>query len=116
MTLKVFGLKNCDTCRKALKWLTAENIAHEFVDVRADGVETATLKRWIEILGPQQLVNKSSTSWRQLDDGQKTDLSAPAVLALVSDHITLVKRPVIEGAGHLSVGFKPDVQAALKAL
>ncbi|MGC6472785.1 MAG: Spx/MgsR family RNA polymerase-binding regulatory protein [Parvibaculales bacterium] len=116
MSLKVYGLKNCDTCRKALKWLAAENIVHDFIDVRADGVETATLKRWIEVLGPQQLVNKSSTSWRQLEDSQKADLSPDAVLALVSDHITLVKRPVIEGGGHLSVGFKPDVQNALKAL
>ena len=116
MSLTVYGLKNCDTCRKALKWLAAENIAHEFVDVRADGVTPASLKSWIEALGPDKLVNKSSTSWRQLDAAQKSDLSPEAVLGLVSDHITLVKRPVIEGKGHLSVGFKSEVQDALKAL
>lgn len=114
--LKIYGLKNCDTCRKALKWLATENISHDFVDVRVDGVGEATLQRWIDTLGPDKLVNKSSTSWRQLDEGQKADMSSAAVLTLVTQHITLVKRPVIEGQGHLSVGFKADVQDALKAL
>ena len=115
--LRVYGLKNCDSCRKALKWLAAENIAHEFVDVRADGVSADQLKNWIENIGVEKLVNKSSTSWRQLDEADKQDLSPKAVLALLQAHITLVKRPVFDnGKGFVAVGFKADTQSALKGL
>ncbi|MGC6475856.1 MAG: Spx/MgsR family RNA polymerase-binding regulatory protein [Parvibaculales bacterium] len=115
--LRVYGLKNCDSCRKALKWLAAENIAHEFVDLRADGVSTDQLKNWISDIGVEKLVNKSSTSWRQLDEADKQDLSPKAVLVLLKTHITLVKRPVFDdGKGFLAVGFKADTQATLKGL
>ncbi len=115
--LRIYGLKKCDTCRKALQWLKAENIEHSFIDVRTDGVDRARLKHWITAIGAEKLINKSSTSWRRLGHAQKADLSPEAVCALTHDHITLVKRPVIENdKGYLSVGFKQDVQDALRAL
>ena len=62
--LKVYGLKNCDTCRKALNWLQSENIEHQFLDIRKDGFSEVELKRWLSVLGHEQLINRRGTSWR----------------------------------------------------
>ena len=64
--LKVYGLKNCDNCRKALNWLKSENIEHQFLDIRKDGFSEAELYRWLSVLGHEQLINRRGTSWRRL--------------------------------------------------
>ncbi len=116
--LTVYGLKNCDTCRKALKWLEAEGIAHKFRDVRSDGVTPADVKRFVKSAGWEALLNKASTTWRGLPDKDKADIDEGRAIALMSEHPALIKRPVFDfGKGDIVVGFR-DAQKAdvLKAL
>lgn len=100
----LYGLKNCDTCRKALKRL--EEV--EFLDVRADGVPADVLANAYEVFGAA-LVNTRSTTWRGLDDTER----ATPPLELLASHPTLMKRPLIEKDGKLYLGWGKDVQEAL---
>ena len=113
MSLKLYGLKNCDTCRKALKALSAAGRAHEFVDVRADGVSREQISAWASAAGWQKLLNTKSTTWRGLPDGDKQDVDEAKAVALMAEHPTLLKRPVIEADGTVTVGWSADVQAGL---
>ncbi len=105
--MRFFGLKSCDTCRKALKALTAAGHTPQVIDVRADGVSDADLADIITQFG-DQAINRASTTWRSLSDAEKA--SDPT--ALLAAHPTLMKRPVIENNGVWTIGWKPDVQAA----
>ncbi len=113
MSVKLYGLKNCDTCRKALKALSAAGIAHEFVDVRADGVSHDQIAAWAKALGWQPLLNTKSATWRGLAEQDKVDVDEAKAVALMAEHPTLMKRPVIEASGGASVGWTADVQAGL---
>ena len=112
--ITVYGIKNCDTCKKALKWLTAEGIEHRFHDFRADGLDAADLARWAQAAGWEKLLNRRGTTWRGLADGDKHAVDANKAASLMSEHPALIKRPVFEVAGTVLIGFKGDVQAALK--
>ncbi|MEM9059930.1 MAG: ArsC/Spx/MgsR family protein [Pseudomonadota bacterium] len=107
--LTLYGLKTCDTCRKAIKALEEAGHAVKAVDVRSDGVPQKTLKSWVAEHG-QALVNTRSTTWRGLDEAARAKAeSDPA--ALLAQHPTLIKRPVIENAGAVTVGWLKPVQA-----
>jgi arsenate reductase len=112
--LTVWGLKTCDTCKKALKWLADEGIAHAVKDVRADGVPASELARWVDAVGWETLVNKASTTWRGLDDADKDGLDAAKAKALLAAHPTLIKRPVFVTGKDVVVGFRDAQKAALK--
>lgn len=113
--LTVYGLKACDTCRKALKWLDSAGLAHRFHDVRADGLDRDTLRRWTDELGWEALVNRRSTTWRGLDEAAR-DISAPdAAVRLLLTHPALLKRPVFVSDGKVTVGFTEEVKARLAA-
>lgn len=113
MSLKLYGLKNCDTCRKALKALSAAGRAHDFVDVRSDGVSAEQIAAWAGALGWEKLLNTKSTTWRGLSEAEKQGVDEPKAVALMAEHTTLVKRPVIEADGNVTVGWSADVQASL---
>jgi Spx/MgsR family transcriptional regulator len=104
--LTVYGIKQCDTCRKALKWLSAEGIEHQFHDFRVDGLEETLLRHWLESSFTDQLINRRSTSWRQLNDQQR-ELQGDAQVQLLLDHPTLIKRPVFVDGDIIAIGFKP---------
>ena len=110
MNLTLYGLPNCDTCRKARKWLDAAGIQYRFIDYRAEPVPATTLKQWAHQLGGwDKLINKASTTWRQLPDTLKTPGSDARWTRLVAEHPTLIRRPVVErGDGSVSVGFSED--------
>ncbi len=114
--IKVNGLKSCDTCKKALKWLTTEGIAHDFRDVRADAVTLDEVTRWGGVVGWDKLVNKASTTWRGLTDAEKADALGDGAAKLLVANPTLIKRPVFEMGKTVLIGFKADQQAALKAI
>jgi len=123
MPLTVHGLKNCDTCRKALKWLAAEGIEHAFRDVRADGLDATDLKRWADALGWQALLNRRGTTWRGLPDADKArvgddaaaESAEAAALALMETHPALIKRPVFDrGGATVRVGFTDEVKDWVK--
>ncbi len=106
--MRFFGLKTCDTCRKALTALRAAGRTPEVVDVRADGLSEAEITAIVAAFGDRS-VNRASTTWRGLSEDQKAQ--APA--ALLAAHPTLMNRPVIEDAGRWHIGWGKDVQAAL---
>lgn len=110
--IEVWGLKNCDTCRKALAWLDAEGIAHRFRDVRTDGLD-AKLGAWIEELGWEALVNTRGTTWRGLPEAEREGLDAAKAKALILVHPALMKRPVFDLGDRRLVGFKDAERKAL---
>ena len=107
----IYHLKTCDTCRKAIKALKAEGHTPTLVDVRADGVDQATLERFEDALGYEALVNKKSTTWRGLSDDKKFSLSRETAITLLLEHPTLMKRPVIDVNGTVTLGWTKAVQA-----
>jgi Spx/MgsR family transcriptional regulator len=106
----VYGLDNCDTCRKARNWLKRAEVEHVFVDYREQRVEAAALKAWAQQLGGwDKLVNKASTTWRNLPDARKSPHSDPEWTLLVKEHPAIVKRPVVAMPdGAVSVGFSDN--------
>lgn len=112
--IEMFGLKSCDTCRTARKWLTSEGLDYVFRDVREDGLEAQRLERWEEAVGWQTLLNRRGTTWRQLPERDRADLDTPKALALMMAQPALIKRPVFETAGRVLVGFDDGVRDALR--
>ncbi len=107
----LYGLKNCDTCKKALKALEAAGHSVTFKDVRADGVTEADLKSWIETHGVETMVNTRSTTWRGLDERARTRASTPeGAASLLQEHPALMKRPVIVDGKASHVGWAKAVQ------
>ena len=111
--MRFYGLKNCDTCKKAQKALTAADKDFDVVDVRADGVPAAMLAEWVAAVGVDALVNRRSTTWRGLSDAEKAKADDTGAAALLAAHPTLMKRPVIVTGDNVHVGWTRDVQAAL---
>ena len=110
--IKLYGLKNCDTCKKAMKALDAGGVDYTFVDIRAEADLKTLAPRWIKAVGAGPLVNTRSTTWRGLDDTARAKAeSDPA--GLLAANPTLVKRPVIEFGDQVFGGWTKDAQAAL---
>ncbi len=103
---KLFGIKNCDTVKKARQWLDTHSLAYEFHDVRADGLTENQVQRWLAKVDWQVLVNKRSTTWKQLSDEVKNNLSKTNVTQVLLDNPTLIKRPVLEYEQAVFIGFK----------
>jgi len=113
--MEIYGIKNCDTCRKALRFLEENDIDYAWHDLREEGIDVATIQRWLEAVGAETLVNCRSTTWRGLSEAQRVEaLSSIGSAAFLADHPTLIKRPVFEIDGAIHVGFKADVQDALQ--
>lgn len=113
--ISVYGLKNCDTCRKALTWLRAEKIAHHFVDFKTDAPAKADVARFAKAVGWEKLLNKASTTWRGLGEDVKSNLDEAMAIALMTEHPALIKRPVFENGARVISGFKEAEMKALKA-
>jgi arsenate reductase (glutaredoxin) len=102
----LYGIPNCDTVKKARKWLDAAGVAHRFHDVRKDGLEPERLSGWIDALGWEALLNRSGTTFRKLPDAAKADLDASRAAALMLAEPAMIRRPVVEHAGGLMIGFR----------
>jgi len=113
--ITVYGLKNCDTCRNALKWLKAGAMEHTFHDVRADGVKSADLSKWVKAVGWETLLNRRGTTWRQLAEEDKEDVDQLKAEALMLEYPALIKRPVFVDGDRVVVGFKEPEKVALKS-
>lgn len=111
--MKLYGLKNCDSCRKASQWLTEADIAFEFVDIRADGNAAARLDHWIAASDWQTLLNTRSRTWRELPKAKRDALDGESAKALMAAQPTLIKRPVLEHADGVTAGFSASNYAAL---
>jgi arsenate reductase (glutaredoxin) len=108
----LYGIKTCDTCKKARAWLDNKGIEYQFHDFRIDGLTQAQLRVFADTLGWQVLLNKTSTSWRQLSTEQQADLTEAKVLQLMLELPTLIKRPVLDTGKELIIGFKPEIYQA----
>lgn len=108
MAIKLYGLKNCDTCRKASQWLAAAGIEFEFIDLRQTPIEHKQLARWVAAQGWETCLNRRSRTWRELDPQDRTDVNTDKALALMQANPTLIKRPVLEHANGIMLGFNAE--------
>ena len=113
-TVTLAGLKNCDGCRKALKWCEANDVPHRFADIREADVLAQVLERLTNHPDWQSFVNKRSTTWRQIPAGEREPLTHDKALALMTKHPTLIKRPVMLLESRTLAGFQPDALGELK--
>lgn len=108
----VYGIKNCDSIKKTRTWLDNRNLLYQFHDYRVDGLEPALLQQFADKLGIEAILNQRSTSWRQLDDAQKRDLTPQKAVQLMLSTPTLIKRPIIAICEQLFIGFNPEQLSA----
>ena len=108
----IYGIKACDTMKKARTWLDSHAVGHAFHDYKTQGVGRDVLTGWAHTVGWQTLLNRSGTTFRKLPDTDKTDLDEAKAIALMLAQPSMIKRPVLDVAGTLIVGFKPEVYAA----
>ena len=101
----LYGIPNCDSVRKARAWLETQQIDYQFVDFKNDPPSTATINSWLASVGAAQLVNRRSTTYRQLEEADKKVLDEGDTASLLATHPTLIKRPVLDWKGQISVGF-----------
>ena len=111
--ITLYGLKTCDTCKKALAALEEAGVKHEFIDIRAEADLGAKVPAWLAALGAEALVNKRSTTWRGLSDKDKAAAEDGGAAALLIANPTLIKRPVIENGESVTAGWSKAVEAAL---
>lgn len=116
--ITMWGLKTCDTCRKARGWLEEKGVAHEVRDVRTGGLDRATVEAWLAAVGADVLINRRGTTWRGLDAAEQARAGRPdEVAGLLLDHPSLIKRPVFVAPGNAPVvGFGKAEAAAVEAM
>ncbi len=114
--LKIYGIPNCDTMKKAFIWLAAEGIPYEFHDYKQKGIDAVHIRAWAKAAGLEKVLNKASTTFRDLPDADKADLTEARAIKLMIAQPSMIKRPVIEVGGKVFTGFKPDTVAGLKDL
>lgn len=105
----VYGIKNCDSVKKVRAYLEQRQISYQFHDYRLDGIDAVLIKRFIDVLGVEAVLNQRSSSWRQLPEDRKSDLSPDQVVQLMLEVPTLIKRPVIDTGKQLLIGFNPEL-------
>jgi Spx/MgsR family transcriptional regulator len=113
MSTILYGIGNCDTVRKARRWLDMHNVDYRFHDVRKDGLDRKTLRGWIAELGWESLLNRRGTTWRTLPEAMRDGINAQAAEKIMLEHPASIKRPVLAHAGGLFLGFREIEYSAL---
>jgi Spx/MgsR family transcriptional regulator len=104
----IYGIKNCDTMKKARAWLAERGVAYDFHDYKAAGIEPGRLEGWVRAIGWETLLNRAGTTFRALPEKDREGLTAQKAIALMLAQPSMIKRPVLDLGGRLLVGFKPD--------
>jgi arsenate reductase len=107
----IYGIKNCDTMKKARAWLDGHGVNYHFHDYKAEGAPKDKLKAWCDELGWETLLNRAGTTFRKLPDADKEGLNERKAIALMLEQPSMIKRPVLEAGSKLLVGFKPEIYA-----
>lgn len=108
MTITIYGIKNCDTMKKARAWLDKAGIDYAFHDYKSAGIDKGRLERWSKTVGWETLLNRAGTTFRKLPDSDKEGLTAAKAIKLMVEQPSMIKRPVIETGNALIVGFRPE--------
>ena len=111
--ITLYGIKNCDAVKKARTWLEQNKVDYHFHDFRADGLTTAQVKTWIAEIGLETLVNKRSTTWKELDEITKNNFNETNAVTVISANPTLIKRPLLDTGKQKHVGFKVTEYTAI---
>jgi len=111
VTTTIYGIKACDTMKKARSWLDDHGVKYAFHDYKASGIDAESLARWSKKVGWEVLLNRSGTTFRKLPEAQKADLDERKALALMIAQPSMIKRPVLEMGARILVGFKPEIYA-----
>ncbi|RYF97358.1 MAG: ArsC family reductase [Caulobacteraceae bacterium] len=112
MTITIYGIKACDTMKKARTWLDEHGVAYDFHDYKAVGIDRTRLERWVGEAGWETVLNRAGTTFRKLPDADKTGLDAEKAIGLMLAQPSMIKRPVLDLGDRLIVGFKPEVYQA----
>lgn len=104
----VYGIKNCDTMKKALRWLDEAGVEYRFHDYKKEGVPADQLDQWLETLGWEQVINRRGTTWRKLDESVRDNMDNQSARAVILDNPSIVKRPLLDTGSELVLGFKAD--------
>lgn len=114
MTVTMYGIKNCDTVKKARQWLDDHGVAYDFHDYKAAGIDRARLSAWVDELGWDKLLNRAGTTFRKLPDAERENVDRDKAIALMEAQPSMIKRPVLDLGDERLLGFKPaDYQEAL---
>jgi arsenate reductase len=114
MRITIYGIRNCDTMKKARAWLDANGVEHEFHDYKVTGIDRATLEKWAKAVGWEVLLNRAGTTFRKLPEPDKAGLTEARALKLMLEQPSMIKRPVLERGKTLLVGFSPEKYSALR--
>lgn len=106
--ITMYGIKNCDTIKKARDFLAAKKVEYSFHDYKTQGIDKPTLEGWIKKVGWEVLLNRAGTTFKKLPDADKENVTEKKAIALMLAQPSMIKRPVLEAKGKLTVGFKPD--------
>jgi len=107
-SITIYGIKNCDTMKKARAWLEKHGIAYDFHDYKAAGIDRGRLEGWAQSVGWETLLNRAGTTFRKLPEKDKASITEKKAIALMLDQPSMIKRPVLDVKGTLIVGFKPE--------
>lgn len=110
--MKLYGIKNCDTVKKARKWLDENGVDYQFHDFKKDGLDDALLSCWEKALGWEALINRRGTTWRKLSEEVRDTMSAQTAHAIMLENPSIIKRPVVERGDDVRVGFSADEWSA----
>ncbi|KPC52946.1 ArsC family reductase [Amantichitinum ursilacus] len=114
--MKLYGIPNCDTVKKARTWLTGQGHEYDWHDFKKEGVDAALLQSWVNAIGWEPLLNRQGTTWRKLDDATQAGVTdAASAIAVMQANPSVIKRPVLDRDGKISVGFKPEQYQTLFA-
>lgn len=113
MSIKIYGIPNCDTVKKARKWLEANTLEYEFHDFKKQGLTEEKLKHWFDVLGKERVVNTRGTTWRKLPEEAKSLEDEGALIVLALENLSIIKRPVLEKESNLLIGYDESAYHSL---
>lgn len=113
--IKIYGIKACDTMKKAMTWLDENGIGYTFHDYKKLGLDESLAEQWVSELPLEELINKRGTTWRKLDEETKVSLSKETAPALICENTSMIKRPLLDTGSGKYLGFKPEIYSEIFA-
>lgn len=109
MATTIYGIKNCDTVKKARTWLDKQGVSYAFHDYKTSGIDRAHLQAWVDEAGWETVLNRAGTTFRKLDEAERLNIDKDKAIELMLAQPSMIKRPVLEADGKLLIGFKPEI-------